>query len=308
VTAVEVHQVRCFVAVAEESHFGRAAERLHLTPSPVSRAVKELERELGVDLLVRRYHQVELTPAGRAVLARARELLAGFDELKAAARSAAHDTPRVIHVGGTHLGPPALFDRLVDLAEEVAGGRPVDVRVAPSAELLPDVESGALEIALVHLPVAQARLESLPIARYQFMVAMRSDDPLAGAGELKLADLTDRILTTISPRVQPAAMNRFHDHLAKSGITKLHHLPDNDTALVAGHVRRSHGLALTISPAAGGPSRVFDDPAFALVPLRDDDFDFIIGVTWRRDRTGTGDVAALVQAARRAWGDGPAVI
>jgi len=296
------------VTVAEEAHFGRAAERLHLTPSPVSRAVKDLERELGVDLLIRRYHQVELTPAGRAVLARARELLAGFDDLKVMARTAAHDTPRVIHVGGTHLAPPALFDRVVDLAEEVACGRPVDVRVAPSSELLPDVESGALEIALVHLPVDQTHLGSLPIARYQFMVAMRADDPLASARELKLADLTDRTLTTTSPRVQPAAMNRFHGHLARSGITKFHQLPDNDMSLVAGHVRRSHALALTLSPATGGSSRVFDDPAFALVPLRDDDLDFTVGVTWRRDRDGAGDVAALIQAALRAWGDGPAVI
>jgi len=305
---VDVHQLRCFVAVAEESHFGRAAERLHLTPSPVSRAVKELERELGADLLVRRYHQVELTSAGEAVLERARELLAGFDDLKAIARTAAHDTPRVIHVGGTHLAPPALFDRVVDLAEDVACGRPVDVRMAPSAELLPDVESGALEIALVHLPVERPQLESLPIARYQFMVAMRSDDPLAQATELKLADLADRTFTGISARVQPAAMNRFHDYLAKAGITKFHQLPDNDTSLVASHVRRSHSLTLTISPAAGGPSRVFDDPAFALVPLHDDELDFTVGVAWRRDRSEAADVAALVQAARRAWGDGPEVI
>ena len=305
---MDVHQVRCFVTVAEESHFGRAAERLHLTPSPVSRAVKDLERELGVDLLIRRYHQVELTPAGRAVLARARELLAGFDDLKATARGAARDTPRVIHVGGTYLAPPALFDRVVDLAEEVAAGRPVDVRVAPSAELLPDVGSGALDLALVHLPVDEALLDSLPIARYQFMVAMRSDDPLAGASALKLADLTDRTFTITSPKVQPAAMNRLHDYLVKSGITRFHELPGNDVSLVAGHVRRSHGLALAVSPAAGGSSRVFDDPAFALVPLRDDDLDFTVGVIWRRDRAGQGDVAALAKAVRSAWSAGPTVV
>jgi hypothetical protein len=103
-------------------------------------------------------------------------------------------------------------------------------------------------------------------------------------------------------------MNRFHDHLVRSGITKFHRLPDNDISLVAGYVRRSRALALTLSPATGGPARIFDDPAFALVPLRDDDLDFTVGVTWRRDRAGAGDVAALSQAALRAWRDGPAVI
>ena len=142
--ATDVHQVRCFVAVAEESHFGRAAERLHLTPSPVSRAVKDLERELGAELFIRRYHQVELTPAGEQVLTRARALLADFDELRNVARAVARRAPRVIHIGGTHLAPPALFDKVVDLAEELAGARPVDIHVASSAELLPEVESGKM--------------------------------------------------------------------------------------------------------------------------------------------------------------------
>jgi DNA-binding transcriptional LysR family regulator len=306
---VEVHQLRCFVAVAEESNFGRAAERLHLTPSPVSRAVKDLERELGAELFVRRYHQVELTPMGRELLAEARDLLTGLDQLKRKARAAAHDAPRVIHLGGTYMAPPALFDRVVALTESVADGRPVDIYEAPSAELIPDVESGAIEIAFVHLPVAPARLDSVTIARYRFMVAMRSDDPLASAAELRLADLTDRTLVATSPKVQPLAMNRMYDRLREAGITKFDQLPENDTSLVASHVRRSRSLALTLAPAAGGPSRVFDDPAFALVPLADDRLDFTLGVIWRRDRAvSEPDVAALAEAARQIWGEGPDLI
>jgi DNA-binding transcriptional LysR family regulator len=306
---MDVHQVRCFVTVAEESHFGRAADRLHLTPSPVSRAVKELERELGAELFVRRYHQVELTPIGRHLLAHARGLVADFDNLKNVAHTLARDAPRVIHVGGTYLAPPALFDRVVALAEEVAGGRPIDIYAAPSAELLPDVESGAIEIALVHLPIDQAHLESLAIARYQFMVAMRSGDPLASATELKLADLADRTFIATSPRVQPLAMNRLHNYLLNAGITKFDQLPENDAALMASRVRRSHSLALTLAPSSGGSARVFDDPAFALVPLRDDGLDFTVGVAWHRDRAASDDdVAALAEAACRTWSEGPDVI
>ena len=307
--ATDVHQVRCFVAVAEESHFGRAAERLHLTPSPVSRAVKELERELGAELFIRRYHQVELTPAGEQLLTRARALLADFDDLRNIARAASARAPRVIHIGGTHLAPPALFDRVVDLAEELAGTRPVDIHVASSAELLPEVESGAIELALVHLPLDRPGLDSLTIARYQFLVAMRSDDPLAAAPGLRLADVTDRTFAITSPKVHPLAMNRMHRYLADAGITRLHRLADNDTALLASYVRRSHSLALTLAPASGGASRVFDDPAFALVPLHDDGLEFTVGVAWRRDRAESDDdVAALVAGARRSWPHGPDMI
>ena len=306
---MEVHQLRCFVAVAEESHFGRAADRLHLTPSPVSRAVRDLERELGAELFVRRYHQVELTPLGRDLLPQARDLLAGLDDLKRRGRTAADAAPRVLHVGGTYMAPPALFDRVVALAEDVAGGRPVDIFEAPSSELIPDVESGAIEIALVHLPVDATRLDSLTIGRYRFLVAMRSDDPLATAAELKLADLTDRTLIETSPKVHPLAMNRMHNRLQGAGITKFDQLPENDLALVASHVRRSRSVALTLSPSTGGPARVFDDPAFTLVPLREEGLDFTVGVVWRRDRAAAEpDVAALAEAMRGTWRDGPDLI
>ena len=76
---VELRQLRDIVAVAEELHFGRAAERLHIPQSPLSRAIRELERELGFVLFVRTTRRVELTPAGVALLESARRAIAEVD-------------------------------------------------------------------------------------------------------------------------------------------------------------------------------------------------------------------------------------
>src|SRR5438093_3738464 len=76
---IELRQLRYFVAVAEELHFGRAADRLHMSQSPLSRAIRELERNVGVVLFVRTTRRVELTGAGHLLLERARGSLAEID-------------------------------------------------------------------------------------------------------------------------------------------------------------------------------------------------------------------------------------
>src|ERR1700733_14559636 len=83
---VELRQVRYFLAVAEELHFGRAAERLHIVQPAVSQQVARLERELGVRLLERSPRRAQLTAAGQRVLDAAREALAAADRVRTAVR------------------------------------------------------------------------------------------------------------------------------------------------------------------------------------------------------------------------------
>jgi DNA-binding transcriptional LysR family regulator len=299
---MDVQQLRCFLAVAEELHFGRAAERLHLTPSPVSRSVKDLERELGIQLFVRRYHQVDLTPTGQLLVDRVRSIIDQVDGLRAVVSEATGSPQRVIRIGGTYLCPPKVMDRFVALTEETFPGRTVDVTMAPSAELLPDLERGQLDAALVHLPLEKPDLDSLVVARYSFVLAMRADDPLAGSDGLSLADIADRTMTIGPPTPQPVAMNRLHAYLREAGVRSFHKMADNDATMLASHIRRSRGLTLTLHPDSGGSARVFDDPAFAVVPLRDDNIEFLLGLAWRRADVLTDDVVRdLVHAAMDEW-------
>jgi DNA-binding transcriptional LysR family regulator len=98
-TSIELRQLRYFVAVGEELHFGKAAERLYMSQSPLSRAIRELERELGVVLFVRTTRRVELTPAGSLLLGRARRALAEIDGAVADARHLARSGDGVLRLG-----------------------------------------------------------------------------------------------------------------------------------------------------------------------------------------------------------------
>jgi DNA-binding transcriptional LysR family regulator len=170
---VELRQLRYFVAVAEELHFGRAAERLQMSQSPLSRAIRELERELGLVLFIRTTRRVELTPAGCALLERARRTLAEVDLAVADARRAARAERGVVEIG---YGP---FSRslLTRVVEAVAHERP-DLRF----RLEEGVAQELVERVATHEIAAAAALE-LPAAarRHGVRVDPLRDEPLLAA-------------------------------------------------------------------------------------------------------------------------------
>jgi DNA-binding transcriptional LysR family regulator len=301
---VDIQQLRCFLAVAEELHFGRAAERLHMTASPISRIVKDLEKELGAELFIRGYHQIQLTPAGQELARRVPPLLAEFHRLRNEIHLIAAGADRVVRLGASHLSPPAILDAVV---ESVEAGRRLEVTLGPSADLLPGLARGELDAAVVHLPVDDPAIDSLPLASYRFFVAMRRDDPLAGRAELAVADLAERTIAMFPMSLQPVAMQHMRDELAGKGLRNMRMLPHADTAMVAAHVRRSGDLTFTLDPANGGSSRVYDDPAFVIVPLTDAP-EFRLGLAWPADRAKDPVVAGVVEAIQDHWSQGEQVI
>jgi DNA-binding transcriptional LysR family regulator len=170
---IELRQLRYFVAVAEELHFGRAAERLHMSQSPLSRAIRELERELGLVLFVRTTRSVELTAAGSALLEHARRALTEVDAAVDDARHAAEPDRGDLTIGH---GP---FNRslVTRIAEEMSAQRPevevhLDEDVTP--ELLRRVAARELVAAAVMETPAAAR-------RHGVRVDTLRDEPLLAA-------------------------------------------------------------------------------------------------------------------------------
>jgi DNA-binding transcriptional LysR family regulator len=189
---MDLRHLRYFVAVAEELHFGRAAERLTMAQPPLSQAIRRLESELGVDLLHRTTRRVDLTDAGRAYLARAKRILGEVDE-------AAHEARRVAAGAVGHLALGCVGSATYSLLPALSRGLR---RELPGVDfsfrgemLVPDqaaaLRSGEIDVALLRPPIADLTLTVLPLRRDRLVVAVPDDHPLSALRRVAVSDLAD---------------------------------------------------------------------------------------------------------------------
>ncbi|MER6571673.1 LysR family transcriptional regulator [Streptomyces sp. NPDC001093] len=153
---MELRALQYFVTVAEELHFGRAAQRLSIVQPAVSQQISRLERELGVRLLERTSRRVRLTPAGERVLAAARDTLAAAARVRVAAGQPA----AVLRIGVASCVTPRL-ERALDRMRE--GERPAEPNLVdlPVTARLDAVRDGELDLALVHGAVTSAAVTAV---------------------------------------------------------------------------------------------------------------------------------------------------
>jgi DNA-binding transcriptional LysR family regulator len=187
---MDLRHLRYFAAVAEERHFGRAAERLHMAQPPLSQAVRQLETELGVTLLQRTTRRVELTEAGAAYLARARAILADVEEAGHEARLVAAGAVGRLSVGCVGSATYSLLPALSrHLAAELPG-----VDFAFRGEMLAPhqveaLRAGDIDVALLRPPVADLSLAVATLRRDRLVVALPADHRLAARRQVRVADL-----------------------------------------------------------------------------------------------------------------------
>ncbi|MBB2503115.1 LysR family transcriptional regulator [Amycolatopsis echigonensis] len=182
---LETRELRYFAAVAEELHFGRAAERLGIAQPPLSRAIAQLERRLGVQLLERNRRGVELTEAGRVLL---RESRLALDAVAAAARRArrAGDSQLILatKAGASH----ELLQRLLDSPE----APPVEILLCEVGEQAGLLRDGSADVAIMHRPyddVAGFDTEDLHVEGQ--VAILPAAHPLAARDTLTMAEVSD---------------------------------------------------------------------------------------------------------------------
>jgi DNA-binding transcriptional LysR family regulator len=246
---VELRQLRYFVAVAEERHFGRAAKRLRLSQPPLSAQIKGLEEELGVKLFQRSTRQVALTDAGRTFLERAEGILEAIEEAKEAAKGADEGVRGRLEVGFISSATLGLLPPAIRLFRERFGGVEIELRELTSAQQIDALYAGEIRVGLVRLPLRAPGLRFEPLQEESFVVALPSGHPLEALESVPLEAMVDQPLIFFTRQLMPSLHAQIVELFQRVGAfpNVVQHAVHLQT--IVGLVASDVGLAILPEPA-----------------------------------------------------------
>lgn len=288
---MELRQLRSLVALADEQHFTRAAQRLHIAQPALSQQIAKLEREVGVPLVERTTRRLAFTAAGELLLTHARRMLAE----EAAARAELDDLAGLrrghLDVGATQaMGPVDLAHMLVDFHRRHPAIE-LTVREALTVELHAAVAGDELDLAFVTAPPDDAGADCEEIAGEALVCVMATDHPLAGRPAVSVGDLRKDTFVmfarsaTVRRKLDDAA--RLHGFVPDVGFET------SDVTRIRALV--SAGLGVAVLPRSDAETR---GPMVRIVPLTDPGFVHSVYVTWRRARRHSPAARAFLDLAR----------
>jgi len=275
----DLNQLRCFIAVAEELHFGRAAMRLNMTQPPLSRQIQVLEHIVEAPLLERTSRAVRLTPAGRSFLPEAKRILKLADGAARVARRIALGMTGSLKIGFTAAAAYGFLPDLIAVCRSRLPDVDLSLKEMVSGEQLEALSTGLLDVGLLRPPVARPELAVRRVVAEPLLAAVPSAHPLAQAETVSLKDLDGEAFIMYSPYES----RYFHDLLAAQ-FSHANVLPR-----YVQHLSQIHsilalvraGLGVSIVPAAAA------NLAMAGVVLRSlnlrDPAPVELVMVWRRD-------------------------
>ena len=293
----ELGQLRCFVAVAEELHFRRAAARLNMTQPPLSRQIQLLEQELGFPLLLRSSRAVRLTPAGAVFLDQARNLLRMAEGAAQEALRVARGETGSLTIGFTAASSYSALPRLVALIRAGAPGIELNLREMVTGEQWTALRAGGIDLGLLRPPAHDRPF--LRLEREALLLALPRAHPLAGEEAVDPAVLDGQPLITYPPLEGRYLHDLVLSVLRLSGVApgRVQHVSQTHSILAL----VSAGIGLALVPQAAERFRPVD---VVLRPLRGTPpllAELIL--TW--PEAGNPALEAVLAVLRREW-DGPA--
>lgn len=238
-----------FLAVAEERHFRRAAERLRVAQPALSVQIAKLEREIGTPLLARNRRGVDLTPAGRTLQARARELLPSLYDAFAEAAAVGQGRAGRVTVGFVGSSAYELLPRVLRQAERALPAVQIALREMASPHQFEALGAGRIDLGVARLPAPTRALASTRIVAEPYIVALPSRHPLAKSAAIATRQLDGLPLVTLPP-VAAVLRDAILAELAEAGAGPRIVDEVSDMPTILGLVAAGRGVALVPASVA----------------------------------------------------------
>jgi LysR family hydrogen peroxide-inducible transcriptional activator len=294
---MNLRDLQYLVALAETRHFGRAAERCHVSQPTLSAQLRKLEEFLGVSLIERRPRRVGLTPAGEAVVERARRMLRDAEDIRALARASQDPLGGQLKLGLIPTLGPYLLPRVAPRIRKALPKLQLMLHEYQTAPLVDRVVAGDLDVAILALPADTKGLVTRSLFAEAFLVAMPEHHRLTARKRLTIGDLAGEKLLLLEEG--HCLRDQALEVCARAGTGEQDF---RATSLETLRQMVAAGLGITLLPrlAAEGPFasarglvvRPFSPPA----PSR------VIGAAWRRSTSRGAAIAAICDIIGRSGG------
>jgi DNA-binding transcriptional LysR family regulator len=253
IDSISLRQLRCFVTVAEELHFRRAAERLNMSQPPLTRCIQTLEQCLGVELFARKGRAMELTASGRLVLVEARAALAQVDRVRDAAHKAESGAAGTVRLAAVISASflPVFVEARKAFARDYPGAA-LEFTWTGSSDAIQALRKRKVDLALIrHVSQHLDGLAQVTVASDRLMLVLPADHPRARDEKVALSDLVEDHFILFPPEKRIALYGHIMDVWARTGLTPRISQEANNGLTILALVAAGFGNAILPSTLAG---------------------------------------------------------
>lgn len=284
---MELRHLRYFVAVAEEQNFSQAAERLRMSQPPLSKQIKQFEKELGVKLFDRKGRGVQLTEVGRLFLEEARRILAQVDQSVDMVRQAGDGRIGRLTVGFLPSAAHSVLPTVLREFRERFPGVKLSLQETNPDKLVQRLHDKQINVSFLYLPLNEATLDVKPIMREPLVVALPEAHPLAAKTQVAMHEIADEPFILPPQHEVPGCYGQIMEACRRAGflpkaVQEDVWLMQTIVGLVAG------GIGVALVPAS---LRNLHRTGVVYKDIKDLSPTVEMGVVWRRD-----DASAVLRA------------
>ena len=272
-------EMRYVVALARERHFGKAAEACHVSQPTLSVALKKVEGQLGAALFERTASDVRITALGERIVAQARRVLEEAVRLEEIAGSGGDPMSGPLRVGVIYTIAPYLLPQLIPALHRQAPAMPLFLKENFTANLIPALKAGELDVIVIALPFAEPGLVAQAVYEEPFRVVVPAAHPWVGRSEVHPDELEGQDLLLLGQG------NCFRDQVLEScprlsGASALEHTLEGSSLETIRYMVAS-GAGVAVMPSTAADPLVGREPMVKVLPFAGEPPARTVGLVWR---------------------------